>query len=258
MVAISFVDMESGTRWFYYLVLSWFINATLLSLISIKPASISLSKPERIQINLKTLAATRIEPTSTVEPVKQNLSESPAPIQKKITIEKKAKQKILPPLIKKIKKAKLKPLIVEKEKVLEKQTITKKIIPVQQHVKAPVKESKKVKKEYIPTQLIKSFEEKKIEKNTSIVIQEAKYRKQYPPVYPGRALELGQEGNVILHALVKPDGLTEELKVADSSGFSILDKAALAAVRKWEFEPINQNGIAIKSWVKVPIEFVIQ
>src|SRR5690606_3410691 len=89
-------------------------------------------------------------------------------------------------------------------------------------------------------------------KDNSTVIYEAKYRKQTPPIYPSRAVELGQQGKVILHIKINEKGLTEQFKVAESSGYELLDMAALAAVKKWEFEPTNINGNLIPSWVRVP------
>jgi protein TonB len=52
-----------------------------------------------------------------------------------------------------------------------------------------------------------------------------------------------------------PDGQAASVKVAASSGFSILDQAALAAVMKWQFLPATRNGIAVREEVRIPIEF---
>ena len=90
------------------------------------------------------------------------------------------------------------------------------------------------------------------------VIHQARYRRRIPPDYPRRAFELGQQGMVTLHAEVLPSGFPDELKVAKSSGYRLLDVAALAAVRKWEFEPTTINGSAVTSWVRVPVHFVIE
>ena len=95
-------------------------------------------------------------------------------------------------------------------------------------------------------------------KLASTVIHKANYRRQTPPVYPRRALELGQEGTVTLHAEVIPTGRPRTLKVAESSGHRLLDRAALDAVRKWEFEPKNVDGSMVTSWVRVPMRFVIR
>lgn len=90
------------------------------------------------------------------------------------------------------------------------------------------------------------------------IVTDAEYRRSVPPVYPARAVERGQQGTVLLHALVSPEGTTEHIKIAQSSGFGLLDKAALAAVQQWEFAPSSRNGNHIKSWVQVPVEFVLQ
>ncbi len=92
----------------------------------------------------------------------------------------------------------------------------------------------------------------------STVIHEARYRHQTPPVYPPRALDLGQQGTVTLHAQVMTDGNPGALKVARSSGHRLLDLAALAAVRKWKFEPTTVDGTTTDSWVRVSVNFVIQ
>ncbi len=95
-------------------------------------------------------------------------------------------------------------------------------------------------------------------KKISTTIHEAKYRSQIPPVYPRRAYELGQEGIVILLAEVSINGKPSAIEVEESSGYRLLDSAALAAVKKWEFEPIKVNEQSIVSWVRVPVRFVIQ
>lgn len=92
----------------------------------------------------------------------------------------------------------------------------------------------------------------------STVVHEARYLRQVPPAYPRRALDLGQQGTVTLHAEVLPSGDPRELKIAKSSGHRLLDMAALAAVRKWKFEPTSVDGAAIVSWVRVPVNFVIR
>lgn len=95
-------------------------------------------------------------------------------------------------------------------------------------------------------------------KQASTVIHEATYRHQTPPTYPRRAIELGQQGEVTLHAEVLPTGHPRTLKIAQSSGHRLLDMAALAAVKHWEFEPTYIDGTRVTSWVRVPVNFVIQ
>lgn len=94
-------------------------------------------------------------------------------------------------------------------------------------------------------------------RDISNVITEGKYRYQVPPIYPKRSLELSQQGLVKLHVLVKEDGSASELRIADSSGYHLLDAAAVAAVKKWQFEPVIQGGSIVVAWVEVPVKFVI-
>lgn len=90
------------------------------------------------------------------------------------------------------------------------------------------------------------------------VVEEARYRKQTPPEYPRRSLDLGEQGVVTLHVSVLPSGAPEEIKVQDSSGFRRLDLAAMAAVRKWEFEPTPAWAGREITWVRVPVRFIIR
>jgi periplasmic protein TonB len=76
-----------------------------------------------------------------------------------------------------------------------------------------------------------------------------------PPVYPPRCLRLGIEGRVKIRVLVGENGRPQEVTVGESSGESALDQAALEAVREWRFEPAKRNGVAVRAWAIVPVEF---
>jgi len=89
------------------------------------------------------------------------------------------------------------------------------------------------------------------------VVVEARplYRQNPPPRYPRSARKRGYEGTVILEVLVDRDGEVEDLKLHQSSGYKVLDKAALASVRKWFFIPGRRGDEAVDMWVRVPISF---
>jgi protein TonB len=76
-----------------------------------------------------------------------------------------------------------------------------------------------------------------------------------PPEYPPRALDFGITGTVMVRARVAPDGGTEEIRLWRSSGHALLDAAALAAVRRWAFEPAAVDGRRVEAWVEVPVHF---
>ena len=76
-----------------------------------------------------------------------------------------------------------------------------------------------------------------------------------PPVYPPRCLRMGIEGTVRVKVLVGEDGRPQEVTIGKSSGESALDEAAMAAVRTWRFEPARRNGVPVRAWAIIPIEF---
>jgi protein TonB len=76
-----------------------------------------------------------------------------------------------------------------------------------------------------------------------------------PPIYPPRCLRMGIEGTVRVRVLVGEDGRPQEVTVGKSSGDAALDEAALEAVRYWRFEAARRNGLPVRAWAVVPIEF---
>lgn len=81
------------------------------------------------------------------------------------------------------------------------------------------------------------------------------YKLNTPPKYPREARRMGCEGIVILKILVGENGRVCNFEIFQSSGYPILDKTAVSAVKMWLFEPGTKNGKKMKMWVKVPIRF---
>jgi protein TonB len=77
-----------------------------------------------------------------------------------------------------------------------------------------------------------------------------------PADYPPRALELGQQGEALVRVRLDPDGKAAEVLLWRGSGFDMLDRAALAAVRGWHFMPALRNGQPVAAWVEIPVRFV--
>lgn len=91
------------------------------------------------------------------------------------------------------------------------------------------------------------------------VIREARFRvPPSPPIYPRRAIELDLRGTTILRALVDANGTAAEIVVWASSGLRLLDEAALAAARRWKFEPARDGAVAVAAWVEVPVRFELR
>ena len=80
-------------------------------------------------------------------------------------------------------------------------------------------------------------------------------RHSVSPVYPRVAKEEGWQGIVILRVLVRTNGRPGEITIQKSSGHEILDKAAIEAVRKWEFTPAMDGNFPIEKYLQIPLNF---
>lgn len=90
------------------------------------------------------------------------------------------------------------------------------------------------------------------------IVFEGKPRYRLPPkpaVYPARAIELGQQGEVLIRVRLDLDGSAAEIRLWRSSGFDLLDRSALAAVRGWHFHPAMRGGHPVAAWVEIPVRF---
>jgi protein TonB len=77
------------------------------------------------------------------------------------------------------------------------------------------------------------------------------------PAYPAEARRKRYEGTVMLFVEVNEDGSVGRASIEASSGYEILDRAALDAVKQWKFTPAQQDGRSVRSEGRVPIEFVL-
>jgi len=86
----------------------------------------------------------------------------------------------------------------------------------------------------------------------------ADYLSNPKPAYPRIARQRHWEGRVVLRVFVTADGRCGDLSVYRGSGHDALDESAIAAVRNWRFVPGKRGGVAVASWVNVPIEFALE
>ncbi len=74
------------------------------------------------------------------------------------------------------------------------------------------------------------------------------------PTYPPLALKARIGGIVVLRVLVSEKGVPSEIQVL-REGRVGLTQAAVTAVRRWTFEPARKDGVAVQTWISVPIPF---
>ena len=64
-----------------------------------------------------------------------------------------------------------------------------------------------------------------------------------------------KEGRLVVY--INKEGLPTSIEVEKSSGFYLLDRAAVKAVWKWQFVPAKRGRISVDSKVRVPVQFRI-
>lgn len=85
----------------------------------------------------------------------------------------------------------------------------------------------------------------------------AEYLNNPPPRYPEKARLLHQQGTVLLDILVDKNGTPKSIHIMESSGYLLLDHAALEKVRHWKFIPAKRGTQTIEAHVEIPITFRI-
>jgi TonB family protein len=78
---------------------------------------------------------------------------------------------------------------------------------------------------------------------------------QPKPAYPLIAKWGGREGTVILDIELRADGSVGDIKVVQSSGYLLLDEAALDKVKTWQHIPVKRNGVPVTRRARQSFEF---
>lgn len=75
------------------------------------------------------------------------------------------------------------------------------------------------------------------------------------PEYPKASRMRRQEGTVLLEVKLGTQGEQLQVVLLKSSGFPLLDRSALKAVKGWQFLPQEINGQGISHVVRIPVRF---
>jgi TonB family protein len=90
-----------------------------------------------------------------------------------------------------------------------------------------------------------------------VVGMEPKPIKIIKPKYPKLAQEKKFEGEAIIKVIVGLDGQVEYTEVLKSSGYGILDTAALEAAKVSKFDPVIEKGRKVRALTTIPFKFKI-
>lgn len=78
------------------------------------------------------------------------------------------------------------------------------------------------------------------------------------PEYPPVARRMNISGTVVLSVLVTETGRVGDVRTVREAGGNMgLTQAAQKAVRQWTFRPATKDGVAVKTWMTIPIPFVL-
>jgi protein TonB len=81
--------------------------------------------------------------------------------------------------------------------------------------------------------------------------------KEVRPLYTEEARRQALEGDVVLEIVVRRDGSVGEVRVVQSLG-SGLEQRAIAAVRQWRFAPATRLGGPVDVLVEVAVGFTLR
>ena len=86
----------------------------------------------------------------------------------------------------------------------------------------------------------------------------ASYLNNPPPSYPAIARRNGLQGRVVLNVEVLANGSSGKVTVQSSSGYAMLDNAAVQTVKTWRFVPARHGGQVVDKWFLIPIQFSLK
>ncbi len=87
------------------------------------------------------------------------------------------------------------------------------------------------------------------------VIREAKLVRRVNPDYPSAAKRDSISGFVDLELTISTQGNVDDVTVTQSTPSGLFDKSAVAAVRKWKYDPRFIDGLPAVAHLKVHLEF---
>jgi len=87
-------------------------------------------------------------------------------------------------------------------------------------------------------------------------VKQAKLISSVPPVYPTLAKNQHVSGSVMVDALIDANGRVTTMKVV--SGPTLLQQAAMDALKQWKYQPASLDGKPVAMHLTVTIQFRLQ
>jgi TonB family protein len=87
------------------------------------------------------------------------------------------------------------------------------------------------------------------------ITREARLIQRVAPEYPQDAARNGIEGAVDVAFSVSAQGKVTQVNVVHAEPSDIFNRAAIAAVRRWKYEPETENGVPIEAHLQLRLQF---
>jgi protein TonB len=87
-------------------------------------------------------------------------------------------------------------------------------------------------------------------------VKQAKLISSVPPMYPALAKNQHISGNVVVDALIDANGRVTTMKVV--SGPTLLQQAAMDALKQWKYQPAQLDGKPVAMHLTVTLQFRLQ
>jgi TonB family protein len=81
--------------------------------------------------------------------------------------------------------------------------------------------------------------------------------KYVPPTFPVIARERGTSGWVDVQFVVTPTGLVSDVIITGAEPVGLFEQAAVNAVKKWRYKPVERDGHAVDQRVRLRIKFAL-
>lgn len=78
------------------------------------------------------------------------------------------------------------------------------------------------------------------------------------PIYPRESLRYEQQGRVDLEFLIDSDGSVVDSRIKKTSGFPLLDTAAIDGLSKCRFRAVTKDDKPVRQWVRVSYVFSLE
>ena len=213
-----------------------FMKAPAVPVVETKTKTQPPEKVKQVEKS-KPKVESKAKPEPNVKPVKTS---KPHPVESDVKKKKTAIPKEQNPVVSKASE----PEIVEKKTVEQKEPKPQKVEP------------KKLTEPEPKIQQQASADAKAGVIDVPQLVSESRFAKTpQPPSYPRLAKRKGIEGIVVYEVWLDENGKQIKIKLKDSSGTKMLDKAASKAIAQWKFLPYKVNGQAVAHRVYVPIKF---